>query len=168
MTTQATWWSHVALNCVNQARTEEFYTTWFGFSRAREIALPDTKIVFLRREDILLELFEVGPDGAIRADGDGPHQPGAVRHIAFQTDDVDALLAQMGDAADVTLGPLGFDDFIPGWRTAWLRDPDGVVVEISQGYHDQERRDQEAEDQHDQPPTGAMAAADPLDDRETP
>ena len=24
------------------------------------------------------------------------------------------------------------------WRSIWLTDPDGVVVEVSQGYHDQE------------------------------
>jgi hypothetical protein len=40
--------------------------------------------------------------------------------------------------AEVTLGPLDFGDFIPGWRTAWVRDPDGVIVEISQGYVDQQ------------------------------
>ena len=40
--------------------------------------------------------------------------------------------------AQVTLGPLSFDDFIKGWRTAWVKDPDGRIVEISQGYTDQE------------------------------
>ena len=58
--------------------------------------------------------------------------------IAFQVDDVDAKLAAIGADAQVTLGPLSFDDFIPGWRTAWIADPDGNIVEISQGYTDQE------------------------------
>ncbi len=62
-----------------------------------------------------------------------------MRHLAFQTDDVDAFLAGMGEAAEVTLGPMGFDDFICGWRTVWLRDPDGVIVEVSQGFVDDER-----------------------------
>jgi len=51
---------------------------------------------------------------------------------------VDATLTAMGAAARVTLGPLSFDDFIPGWRTAWLADPEGNIVEISQGYTDPE------------------------------
>ncbi len=38
----------------------------------------------------------------------------------------------------MTLGPLSFDTFIPGWRTVWVTDPDGIVVEISQGYTDQD------------------------------
>jgi glyoxylase I family protein len=44
----------------------------------------------------------------------------------------------MGAEARVTLGPLDFGDFIPGWRTAWVADPDGNIVEISQGYTDQD------------------------------
>lgn len=140
-------WSHAALNCTDQARTEEFYTRWFGFRRARLVPLPDAGIVFLRSGPVLLELFAAGPETAGDTAGpgqDGPHTPGGVRHIAFQTDDVDAFLARMGDEAAVTLGPAGFDDVIPGWRTVWLRDPDGVIVEVSQGYQDQE---------HDQPST---------------
>ena len=69
--------------------------------------------------------------------GDGPHYAG-VRHLAFKVDDVDAKLAEMGDAAKITLGPLDFGAFIPGWRTAWVADPDGIIVEISQGYVDQD------------------------------
>jgi glyoxylase I family protein len=53
-------------------------------------------------------------------------------------DDVDAKLEEMGDAAQITFGPYDFDDFIKGWRTVWLSDPDGNIVEISQGYTDQE------------------------------
>jgi glyoxylase I family protein len=47
-------------------------------------------------------------------------------------------LAIWGDRIPVTLGPLRFDEFIPGWRSVWLTDPDGVVVEVSEGFHDQE------------------------------
>ncbi|GGS93437.1 hypothetical protein GCM10010156_59630 [Planobispora rosea] len=131
-------WSHVGLNCADQVRTEEFYTRWFGFRRARAVPIDNGEIVFLRRDDAYLELFPVGGrTGAAR--GDGPPEPGTIRHLAFQTDDVGAFLRTMGDAAEVTLGPLGFDEAIEGWRTVWIRDPDGVVVEVSQGYRDQER-----------------------------
>jgi glyoxylase I family protein len=53
-------------------------------------------------------------------------------------DNVDAKLAEMGNDAKITLGPLSFDDVIQGWRTAWVADPEGNIVEISQGYVDQE------------------------------
>ncbi|WP_433889483.1 VOC family protein [Streptomyces sp. CA-111067] len=132
-------WSHTALNCTDLARTEEFYTRWFGFRRVRAIDLGDTQIVFLKLGDAYLELFSgtaVGAADGRQAKADGPDLPGHTRHLAFQTDDVDAVLREMGPAAEVTHGPLDFDGFIPGWRSVWLADPDGVTVEVSQGYQD--------------------------------
>ncbi|WBP85144.1 VOC family protein [Kitasatospora cathayae] len=129
-------WAHVGLNCRDQCVTEEFYSRWFGFRRSRAVPVGDGEILFLRNGDAHLELFPA--TGAPAAPADGPAQPGAVRHIAFRTDSIDALLAAMGDAADVTLGPLDFDEVLDGWRTVWLRDPDGVVVEVSQGYRDED------------------------------
>ncbi|MBE2271758.1 MAG: VOC family protein, partial [Anaerolinea sp.] len=61
-----------------------------------------------------------------------------VRHLAFKVDSIDAKLAEMGSDAQVTLGPLDFSDFIPGWRTVWVADPEGNIVEISEGFRDQE------------------------------
>jgi len=128
-------WSHVGLNCRDQQATEAFYTRWFGFRRARAVPVDEGEIVFLRSGHAYLELFPTAVAGQAHQ-GDGPGAAGAVRHIAFQTDDVDALLTEMGDKAEVSLGPLDFDEVIPGWRSVWLRDPDGVVVEVSQGYQD--------------------------------
>jgi glyoxylase I family protein len=129
--------SHVALNCREPQVIESFYTRHFGFRRARVIPLGADEIVFLRCGDVYLELFKAqGSSPAPAAEGDGPAWPGC-RHIAFQVDNVDAKLAQMGEDARVTLGPLSFDEVIPGWRTAWLADPEGNIVEISQGYRDQ-------------------------------
>jgi glyoxylase I family protein len=133
-------WSHVGLNCRDQKATEDFYTRWFGFRRAREVDLGDSSIIFLRQGEVYLELFSADGAEPVTAGGDGPAEPGRMRHLAFQTEDVDAFLASMGKEAEVTLGPLGFDDFIRGWRTIWLRDPDGVIVEVSQGFEDETAR----------------------------
>ena len=129
--------SHVSLNCTDPIAVERFYTKHFGFSRARVIPLGQEQIVFLRSGNVHLELFSTKEKRPGPAPGkDGPSSPG-VRHIAFKVDSVDAKLRQMGDEARLTLGPLDFDDFIPGWRTVWVADPEGNVVEISQGYEDQ-------------------------------
>lgn len=130
--------SHVALNCRDPLATERFYTTHFGFRRARVIPLGEEQIVFLKAGSMYLELFQAkGDPPGTPPEKDGPGYRG-VRHLAFQVDDVDATLAAMGGAAAVTLGPLDFDAFIPGWRTVWIADPDGNIVEISQGYTDQD------------------------------
>lgn len=127
--------SHVALSCQDPLAVERFYTKHFGFKRARVIG---TDVVFIKSETTYLELFHAeGEAPSPPAGADGPHYQGW-RHIAFQVDDVDAKLAAMGDDARITLGPLSFDAVIPGWRTVWVADPEGNVVEISQGYVDQE------------------------------
>jgi glyoxylase I family protein len=134
--TQTVRWSHVGLNCRDQAVTEEFYRRLFGFTRARVIDAGDVRVVFLRRGDACLELFATPDATPATAQADGPQTPGTARHLAFQVDDLDAFLAEAGDV-QVSLGPLDFDEVIPGWRTLWIKDPDGVVVEVSQGYVDQ-------------------------------
>ena len=129
--------SHISLNCLDPVAVERFYCRHFGFRRARVISLGgEDQIVFLKNESAYLELFKTSEGSARHAEKDGPAAPG-VRHIAFKVQNVDSVLRQMGDEARVTLGPLDFDDFIKGWRTVWLADPEGNVVEISQGYVDQ-------------------------------
>lgn len=129
--------SHIALSCQDPLATERFYATHFGFRRARVVPLGEQQIVFLKNGQVYLELFQSeGQPPAPAPVADGPHCPD-VRHIAFQVDDVDAKVVEMGADARITLGPLSFDDFIPGWRTVWVSDPDGNIVEISQGYTDQ-------------------------------
>lgn len=130
--------SHVAIACKDPLATERFYSKYFGFKRARVIPLGIDQIVFIKSGDTYLELFRAKEQAPISAAGqDGPWYPGW-RHIAFQVDNVDAKLAEMGEDARITLGPLDFDAFIPGWRTVWVADPNGNIVEISQGYVDQE------------------------------
>ncbi len=128
--------AHVALNCSDIVATIEFYCRHFNFTVARRLPIGGgNEIVFLKSPETRLELFPV-EGRALAADKDGPAGAGTLRHIAFQVEDVDAQILSMGEAAHVTLGPLDFDAFIPGWRTAWLSDPSGHVVEITQGYSD--------------------------------
>jgi len=129
--------SHVALNCKSIAATEEFYSRYFNFRRARVIDLGKTQIVFLKSGNVYLELFQAeGASTSALPTNDGYVSPG-VRHLAFQVDNVDVTLAAMGNDARLTQGPMNFDAFIPGWRTVWISDPDGNIVEISQGFTDQ-------------------------------
>jgi glyoxylase I family protein len=129
--------SHIALACKDMRAIEGFYTRYFGFCRARVLPVGDEEIIFLKSGPMYLELFQAKePAPAPPPEKDGPWYPGW-RHIAFQVDDIDAKLAEMGGDARITLGPLAFDDFIPGWRTVWVADPEGNIVEITQGYVDQ-------------------------------
>jgi glyoxylase I family protein len=131
---------HMGLVCSDMAATERFYTKHFGFRRARVVPLGEgDQIVFLKSGALYLELFRsTQPNPAPEASGPGPEYPGW-RHLAFKVGDVDAKVAEMGADAKITAGPMDFDAFIPGWRTVWVADPDGNIVEISQGFVDEEQ-----------------------------
>lgn len=133
--------SQIALTCIDAIATEKYYTSHFGFKRARVAKLPDgNQIVFIKMADsaFYFELFQATEEMPIPLPINDGYPFPSVRHIAFKVDNVDAKLAQMGNEAKITLGPLNFDDFIPGWRTVWIADPDGRIVEISQGFTDED------------------------------
>jgi glyoxylase I family protein len=131
---------HVSLNCRDPLAIERFYTKYLGFKRARAVQLPDGRlIVFVKQGNFYLELFPAQGERPVSKDasGEGLLYPG-VRSLSFQVDDIDARLADIGGAAPVTLGPLDFSEFIPGWRSVWLADPEGNVFQLTQGFTDQD------------------------------
>lgn len=131
---------HISLNCRDPIALERFYTRHFGFKRARVVQLPDNRqIVFLKGPTVYFELFPAQGERPASPDigADGPLYPG-VRGISFLVDSIDAQLAAMGREAHITFGPLDFGSFIPGWKSVWLADPEGNVVQVTQGYVDQE------------------------------
>ena len=130
--------AHVGMGCKDPLAVEQFYVKYFGFQRARVIPLGSEQIVFLKSGAVYLELFLAKePSPLAPPDKDGYPFPG-LKHLAFQVASVDAKLQELGRDAKITLGPFDFNDFIKGWRTVWVADPEGNIIEISQGYVDQE------------------------------
>jgi glyoxylase I family protein len=131
---------HVSLNCRDPLAIERFYTRYLGFKRARVVQLPDGRqIVFIKLGTVHLELFPAQGERPVSKDasGEGLLYPG-VRSISFLVEDIDAQLADIGAAAPITLGPLDFSAFVPGWKSVWLADPEGNVLQLTQGFTDQE------------------------------
>ena len=132
--------SQVAITCKDAIATEKFYTQYFGFKRARVAKLPDgDQIVFIKMSDcaFYLEIFQAKEESPLDPATNDGYQFPSVRHLAFKVDSVDEKLAEIGNAAKITLGPLNFDDYIPGWRTVWIADPDGRIIELSEGFVDE-------------------------------
>ncbi len=129
--------SHIGLNCIDLDITERFYQKHFGFKRSRVISIGDRILIFLTNGNIHLELFQ-SDDSSISPDKKDGQTNVGFRHIAFQVDDIDAKLNLMGDNAEITLGPADLNDHIKDWKVVWIKDPDGRIVEISQGYTDED------------------------------
>lgn len=122
---------HVGLNCIDVETTERFYSRFFGFGRDNEITLGDKRLVFISAGDVVFELFESNGAPALAQDATGPTAPG-FRHLALQVNDVPTVLAAVEGEAEITLGPLDLSGHGLSAAIAWIRDPDGRILEIYQ------------------------------------
>ena len=125
---------HVALNCKDPIAIERFYTEHFGFKRARVYEPGPNQVVVISTGNLSLEVGEAPTWPAGKA---GPEYHG-LRHLAFLVDDLDAKLAELGDGVKIDLGPLDMSQYIQGMRVAWVADPEGNILELNQGYVDEE------------------------------
>ena len=130
---------HISLTCSDPIKTERFYTKYFGFVRSRVVLLGEgNQIVFVRGAGIRLELFKATEKAPVPPPQNDGYLWPSVRNISFEVPDIDAHVQAMGGDARIAFGPLNFGIFIPGWRSVWLCDPDGYLVQITQGYVDAE------------------------------
>ena len=83
-----------------------------------------------------LELFKSDSDSPCPDPINDGHTFPGFRHLAFKVNNVDEKLKSISNP-EITLGPVDFDAWIVGWRTVWIKDPDGRIIEISQGFTDE-------------------------------
>jgi glyoxylase I family protein len=130
---------HLGLACRDPLAIERWYTKHFGFRRKRVfLPGPDQVVVIGTDDGASLELFPAKGERPFAPEGDGagPEHVG-YRHLAFLVADLDAKLAELGDEARVTLGPVDMGGLIEGMRVVWVADPEGNIVELNQGYVDE-------------------------------
>ena len=123
---------HIAITVRDMERSVRFYRDLLGFEVLGQLFLnEDTfKIVYLRSGGACIELFEFRDNDAETAVG-VPDTVGGFKHVALQTDDVDAVAARLEAAGTVfTLEPT---DAVGGVRLAFFRDPDGNLLELVSG-----------------------------------
>jgi len=125
---------HIGVTCENPLKCEDFYTKYFGFKRVKTIISTNGKeIVFIKDENnTCLEIFEAEENSPVEKPVlDGPHYSGW-KHIAFLVDSIDDKLKEIGTDATITLGPKTLNE--KGWRAVWIKDPEGNIIELTQGY----------------------------------
>ncbi|MBI9066885.1 MAG: VOC family protein [Salinivirgaceae bacterium] len=129
---------HIGVTCKYPQKFEDFYKKYFGFKRVKSIRLEGEKeIVFIKDENgFCFELFSMDEERPFpHAGGDGCHYPGW-RHIAFNVNSINDKLCEMGEDAIITQGPILLDRYIPGWKAVWIKDPEGNIIELAEGYKD--------------------------------
>lgn len=119
---------HTTITVGDLERSVAFYTELLGFQIDHEMWFPETRlrIVFLRLGDTTLELFGVPEThGAMVND---INEVIGYKHICLLVDSVDDEYSRLSAAGvQFRITPVTVQDSV---RIAFLRDPDGMDIEL--------------------------------------
>lgn len=121
---------HIAVICSDYERSKAFYTGVLGLEIIREVyreARQSYKLDLALHGIYVLELFSF-PDPPARTSR--PEACG-LRHLAFATTDLQAVVDQM-NLAGIATEPVRTDSFT-GKRFTFIADPDGLPIEFYEG-----------------------------------
>ena len=129
--------SHIAYHCRNLAAQEAFYTRHFGFKRCRTFNRGTPGEFFLLKlGSMRLEFFSAKADTDPSAKGG--EQAIGFRHIALEVASLEPIVEALRTEG-VDLDPIqDVSHIVPGLRIVFFRDPEGNIVELLEGYHDDE------------------------------
>ena len=129
--------NHIALNCWNLAAQEAFYTKHFGFKRSRTFNRGKPGEFFmLKLGSTRLELFPTDP--AKTAGMQGGEQPVGFKHLAFDVPKLEPVLEAL-KADGIEHDPImDLSKMLPGFRIVFFRDPEGNILELMEGFKDEE------------------------------
>ncbi len=120
---------HVGMTCRDLDQTMAFYCGLLGLKLALRKTSPGGEVIFLDTGAGMLEI--ACPVADISRSRDVPPHEAGMRHITFAFDDVDAMIAKLNAAGVEAIEgprPAFFNELLR--RVAFVRDPDGVIVEL--------------------------------------
>ncbi|SDG14258.1 lactoylglutathione lyase [Halorubrum xinjiangense] len=112
---------HTCLNVADADRTADWYVDELGFERSWEFTIDDTRNVYVA-DDSGVE-FQLSDTAGEEPSADGDRYD----HVAVGVDDVDAAFEAL-DHHGVVEAPTDHPE--AGARVAFVKDPDGHVVEL--------------------------------------
>ncbi|MGB3554356.1 MAG: VOC family protein [Jannaschia sp.] len=133
-------WSihHVNLQARDVRATAAFYAAILGMreeawafpaTRGYLPGDPDKLALMADGRDSHSGLHLIAPDGEFAARNGLDHNPSVGGHVAFQVDDLDAVIGRLR-AAGIRHSVTG-EFAIPGLRHVYVEDPEGNLIEIN-------------------------------------
>jgi glyoxylase I family protein len=128
--------NHIAFNCRDVAKQERFYTKHFGFKRSRTFhAGQPNEFIMLKLGAMRLELFPT--DSLKVSDASAGEQAVGFKHLAFDVPKLEPVLAALKEDG-VSCDPIiDLSGIMPGARIVFLRDLEGNILELMEGYEDE-------------------------------
>lgn len=129
--------THIAINCWDLAAQEAFYMKIFGMKRSRTFnrGKPD-EFFMLKLGAMRLELFH--SDREKSAGMQGEEQPIGFKHLAFDVPKLEPVIEALRAEGIEPDKIINCDHVTPGLRIVFFRDPEGNILELMEGYKDEE------------------------------
>ena len=129
--------NHIALNCSNLAAQEAFYTKLFGCRRSRTFNRGKPGEFFmLKIGGTRLELFPT--DQAKTTGLRGGEQPVGFKHLAFNVPKLEPFIEALQADGIQPDKIIELPQLAAGFRIVFFRDPEGNILELMEGYCDEE------------------------------
>jgi catechol 2,3-dioxygenase-like lactoylglutathione lyase family enzyme len=120
---------HVAITTSRFELLREFYVEKLGLPVVD--GFPDHDIVFVEAGSTTIEL--IGEDGPPVQDADDRARRHGWHHLAWEVEDVDDAFDELAArGVPIHSPPESFPETAPTMRIAFLRDPDGNLLELVQ------------------------------------
>jgi glyoxylase I family protein len=130
--------NHIAINCRNLAAQEAFYTRHLGFRRSRTFNRGKPGEFFLMKlGSVRLELFGIDPAKVADAPAGGEQAVG-FKHLAFDVPKLEPVLEGLRADGIKPDNIIDIGHVAPGARIVFFRDPEGNILELMEGYVDEE------------------------------
>ena len=124
---------HIAFNCRDIKRQEQFFTQHLGFRRARVFnAGTPNEFLMLRLGSTCLELFSAGASAASAGE-----QSVGFKHLAFDVPNLEVAVANLHADGIETDPIIDCAAVLPGLRVCFFTDAEGNRIELMEGYQDQ-------------------------------
>ncbi|MBB3593442.1 glyoxylase I family protein [Rhizobium sp. BK529] len=123
---------HIGMTVSNMDRAVAFYCGLLGLKLHLRKQMPDgMQVAFLDAGGGMLEVF-APPGGATRAK-DVPDGTAGVKHITFHFENIEEIFARLEEAGvEIKERPRFAVHSEMLHRIAFVRDPDGIVVELAE------------------------------------
>lgn len=126
-------YDHVHLRSPNPDATARFFETMFGAVATRDVYPPGTLYPGQMRVILTLggQRVQIAPTHPVDSTAPPPPFPHyGLEHIGLTVDDVDAACEELrAKGAEIAIGPLTRS---AGLRLAFVRGPEGIMVELVQ------------------------------------
>ena len=121
-------YDHIHLRSPDAEATALWYENMFGAEIIRSVQSDGRPRLDLSLGGVAVFIAQVPPEQAVAAPPEPPYL--GLEHIGLVVDDIDATAAELAaKGAQFTVKPTTIE---PGIRIAFIRGPEGVLVEIIQ------------------------------------